>query len=140
MGEFFKGWRRKVGCITLVMAAAITGAEIRSGFVCDEVYFRLLGRDHCILSAGGTFSWWAWNQDDLPLYLIKSFPFRHHAETQIFFPIQKFRRYEFREFSGLVEWTILYWIPALTLVLLSAYLILWRGRRPSVTSPRPEDA
>lgn len=30
MGEFFHGWRRKVGCILLVMALALTGAWIRS--------------------------------------------------------------------------------------------------------------
>jgi hypothetical protein len=30
MREFFRGWRRKAGCVTLLMACVLTGAWIRS--------------------------------------------------------------------------------------------------------------
>jgi len=30
MGEFFRGWKRKTGCVTLVMALAFTGGWLRS--------------------------------------------------------------------------------------------------------------
>jgi len=35
MGEFFKGWRRKMGCITLVMACMFIVGWVRSYFYMD---------------------------------------------------------------------------------------------------------
>ena len=35
MREFFRGWRRKAGCISLVMALALMGVWIRSLSVMD---------------------------------------------------------------------------------------------------------
>ena len=37
MGEFFKGWRRKVGVVTLLLACAFTGLWIRSQFNFDNL-------------------------------------------------------------------------------------------------------
>lgn len=37
MREFFKGWRRKVGLVTLVMALVFTGGWLRSRFFEDSV-------------------------------------------------------------------------------------------------------
>ncbi len=36
MREFFRGWRRKVGCVTLVMACGLMGLWIRSGLMAEE--------------------------------------------------------------------------------------------------------
>ena len=52
MREFFRGWRRKVGCITLVMACAFVGGGIRSGVVFDRIAFAIGTRQHEITSIG----------------------------------------------------------------------------------------
>lgn len=39
MRDFFKGWRRKVGCVTLVMALACIGLWIRGYDVGDRITF-----------------------------------------------------------------------------------------------------
>jgi len=35
MGEFFRGWRRKIGVVTLIMSLAFMGGWVRSNFVAD---------------------------------------------------------------------------------------------------------
>ncbi len=37
MGEFFHGWRRKLGCVTLVMACVFMGGWVRSQFTFDDL-------------------------------------------------------------------------------------------------------
>ena len=37
MGEFFQGWRRKIGCVTLVMAFVLVLGWIRSFYVEDFI-------------------------------------------------------------------------------------------------------
>ena len=38
MGDFFHGWRRKVGLLTLVMACVFTAGWIRADGICDEIH------------------------------------------------------------------------------------------------------
>ena len=62
MKAFFKGWRRKAGCVTLVIACAfaagwsagVTGRE-------DLIAFTLLQRTHCFDSVLGMIHWWSWS-------------------------------------------------------------------------------
>ena len=44
MGEFFRGWRRKIGGVTLVMAGVFMAAWVRSLIVSDE--FRFVSGTH----------------------------------------------------------------------------------------------
>jgi hypothetical protein len=37
MGEFFRGWRRKVGVLTLMMACVAMGGWVRSSFIKDHL-------------------------------------------------------------------------------------------------------
>ena len=39
MGEFFKGWRRKIGIVTLVMACVFAVGWVRSHFTDDTIIF-----------------------------------------------------------------------------------------------------
>ena len=39
MGEFFKGWRRKAGCVTLMMACVLLFGWARSTGQCDEIFW-----------------------------------------------------------------------------------------------------
>ena len=39
MGEFFNGWNRKIGVLTLLLACVLMGWWVRSLRICDDVYF-----------------------------------------------------------------------------------------------------
>jgi hypothetical protein len=58
MFEFFKGWRRKAGVVTLAMAFALAGLWARSNVVVDTVWFSFGDHDHCIFTFYGVLSWW----------------------------------------------------------------------------------
>jgi hypothetical protein len=55
MKEFFRGWRRKAGTVTLVIALAMMGLWIRSRLVADQVVFPVGKYEIMILSSHGTF-------------------------------------------------------------------------------------
>ena len=40
MREFFRGWKRKTGCVTLIAACLFTIGWVRSGYVTDALHFR----------------------------------------------------------------------------------------------------
>jgi hypothetical protein len=61
MGEFFKGWRPKVGCVTLVMACAAFGMAMRSRVVSDFYEISIGDREHCFGSYHGYLSWRSWD-------------------------------------------------------------------------------
>ena len=41
MGDFFKGWRRKSGCVLLVMTGLLMGAWLRSRLIHDTFSMRI---------------------------------------------------------------------------------------------------
>lgn len=55
MGEFFKPWRRKIGCVTLLLACAFTAAWVRCAFAPQMIQFSIksLDSDFIILSYRG---------------------------------------------------------------------------------------
>ena len=53
MGEFFKGWRRKVGCVTLVMACVFAAGWVRSLAIFDVVSFNQKDATHRVISTRG---------------------------------------------------------------------------------------
>lgn len=57
MREFFRGWRRKAGCVTLVMACVVMGGWGRSMVILDEV--TLFGRPfkQSMASMEGVVTW-----------------------------------------------------------------------------------
>ena len=79
MGEFFKGWRRKMGVATLALALAFTAEWLRGSWKCDEekllngkarwsvrsdgIQFRN-GNVVCgVESFGGYLCWFRWTFD-----------------------------------------------------------------------------
>ena len=40
MGDFFKGWRRKTGCVVLVMASVLAAGWGRSVSLVDTIWYR----------------------------------------------------------------------------------------------------
>ena len=77
MGDFFKGWRRKAGVVTLAMAMLLTDAWIRSISTRDSVGFRLFGKWNVAASEEQSLQWGAevpstilWNVWTVPYWSI----------------------------------------------------------------------
>eukprot|EP00456_Euglypha_rotunda_P083142 TRINITY_DN8224_c0_g1_i9.p1 TRINITY_DN8224_c0_g1~~TRINITY_DN8224_c0_g1_i9.p1 ORF type:complete len:104 (-),score=5.44 TRINITY_DN8224_c0_g1_i9:24-335(-) len=67
MFQFFHGWRRKAGVLTLGMACAITIAWMRSRVVIDQLAFCIAEpTEFHIYSARGTITWWSWSDSRDP--------------------------------------------------------------------------
>jgi hypothetical protein len=107
MREFFTGWRRRIGCITLLMAVVVTVAWVRSLFIGDY----MLLRGYEILSQEGAISW-AWRPGPSP------FP-------EWFISIPLADQPDFKHFDMCVP----YWPFGTSLTLLSCYLMLRPSRR-----------
>ena len=159
MGEFFKGWRRKAGVVTLAMACALTAMWVRSEIAYDEVrlFDYSLGYQTASSFRGGlTWEVHAYvsyeelrsSYSDIPL------SFDEHFEDGIFVIDNADVVFARRQFAG-VEFTnraeavlsdghygspancsweriqsieVPYWSITTPLILLSAYLILWKRR------------
>jgi hypothetical protein len=58
MREFFRGWKRKVGVVTLLMALAFMGGWVRSFWICDLIVAPNGGHSyHEIFSSGNWIGW-----------------------------------------------------------------------------------
>lgn len=69
MREFLRGWRRKLGCVTLVAACTVTVFWLRSFVHGDEIALTLCGRSHSFGSELGQLSWWTWRDlQESPLW------------------------------------------------------------------------
>ena len=123
MREFFNGWRRKVGCVLLVMALAVTGAWIRSVVVADTFLFAIGNQQYMAFSCDGTVEWFSWPVAPSvgPQFITRSvslFDAKFGWET---LGLHGARLHHH-------DSTIEYWMLSPPLTLLSAYLILWKPR------------
>jgi hypothetical protein len=148
MGDFFHGWRQRIGCVTLVMALAVTGDWIRSLTVQESLVWSVDKRQVQFVCLHDSFL--IATLDDSQL----------SKETSLFpkwitrepFPIDEFEieegsiwksewcgfRYGCENGSGqtIRAWTVPYWSLVMMLTLLSAYLLLSKSRpKKSVKSP-----
>jgi hypothetical protein len=126
MREFFRGWRRKAGVVTLVMGLAVFAMWMRSMGCAD--FFRIASKDLIlcldsdraeisiyVIHTQNEFKLWTWDREYLDAdrtraTFARKWPEYHHAPD---------------------EWLILttHWQLVLPLTLLSAYLILRKPRR-----------
>lgn len=144
MREFFKGWQRKLGCIFLLMALAVMGAWIRSEHIYDICFWLREKSAHTQYSTLGHFFWrsefyeapidpstrvsWKWQslsgQDGR--YLLDQYSSIGFKWGWSFGGLQC-SKYEVA--GGTHYWLIIpYWMVAVPLTLLSAWLILWKAR------------
>ena len=129
MREFFKGWRRKVGCGTLVMAMAFMLGWGRSLVCYDWLALSSGSKQYVVMSqdqklglqhydgnqwSPNTLDWGSGLHTDLSDDLNgKRFSWHHYW----FFHI------------GDDIWVVSYWCLTIPLTLLSAYLVLWKPRK-----------
>lgn len=149
MGDFFRGWRRKIGIALLAIALVLANAWIRS-FVCyDELVVSHQQFTHFIKSSRGRFGWegWTdtpsfWDSNDIQIYWENGLMSKDdddllggllgdsdEVEWQL-----KWAGFEFGDATRVVEqrrvqrWDIPYWSLVLPLTLLSAWLLLIKPR------------
>jgi hypothetical protein len=152
MRDFFHGWRRKVGCLTLVMACVLMGGWFRSRLVQDELRISVCYANLIFNSCNGTLTWWQLSGLDSASPQCFAFQWLTHPEirgrtfsfsklvtleegrsvtpTHVYIP---------REEQGamLVNWTVPYWSIFLPLTLLAAYLILVPSQKRPPTESQP---
>lgn len=112
--EFFHGWRRKAGCVTLMLAVLLMALWIRSDILFDQIAFD----GNLFISNSGCLAWdWqAWRGCDADLtdwHSEKASPFDeawYFGRDGVRFP---------------------YWALVVPLTLVSAYLIF---RKPATTN------
>jgi len=134
MSDFFHGWRRKAGCFLLVMASLLVGGWIRSMYMWD-----IFGDDDSVM----------------PIFLHSSdntFFLSRHSDWEFALCFPTWSTNAFRPVSRLIEtgreeWRfrvlgvgyatlpdgqflmLPYWLIVVPIALLSAYLLLWPGKR-----------
>lgn len=128
MLAFFKGWRRKVGCVALIFALLVLLAWARSYAVVDVIRFvsgrnqfyihAIEGRTLCHVSTAGIGSWNSWQTASLANESVRRSA-TNHFENIV------------RESSSEELVLIHFWALALPLTFLSAYLMLWKPRTMS---------
>ena len=145
MGEFFRGWRRKLGVVTLGLALGFTAGWVRSKTYFDRVefcYSRILKTNNNFMSAYRGIEWISFWGDDPPSSKEKTTwnSGRMNADFSTI-RFKSFRRtrnyelggfvYEDGEFAGFLQMRIIvipYWSTIIPLTLLSAYLLLVKPR------------
>lgn len=114
MREFFCGWRRKAGCVTLVMALILFGGWMRSGQGFDQFWFQTQSTCYFVESSdGGIRAFWVYERRRTRPY---------GWRTELIHETRSDRTYV--RYSPLV----------LTLTAVSAYLILWKPRQRKAES------
>lgn len=135
MREFFHGWRRKAGCVTLVMACVVAGARSRSFSTIDAVSFGHGDTFHTFSSADGKWRWFCttvdcatepfcWRQCPIKQLSVEGLWTDFHgisgAGGDMLFSQQ----------SGVTEIRVVPYFPiVVALTLLSTYLILWKPHK-----------
>jgi hypothetical protein len=57
MGEFFHGWKRNIGLVTLLMACVLAVGWVRSLYFTDQLCFRMVNEE-TLQSVNGSLLWW----------------------------------------------------------------------------------
>lgn len=125
MKDFFHGWRRKVGCVALVMACTLIGFWTRSQFDADVLCWSVGHETEVVISRDGVLSWWRlaterpvprfWN----PRFVNQSRDGTHYVAIGDWFV----------ELGAADSCSVPYWPFAMPLTLFAAFLILWKPRK-----------
>lgn len=147
MREFFRGWRRKAGCVTLVMACVMAGMWVR-GFYMNDCFGIRSDEWHDLISLSSKGL--TWERYYTPGTLAsthgrfgagwRSLPATDYSDFGECIWRWSWYGFDFGECRnkalGVYRrtfWRIPHWPPAISLTLLSA-LILWKPRKRKVES------
>ena len=150
MSSFFHGWRRKAGCVTLVMALVFMGSWLRSLIATDHLEFHFgSNTTDCIDSRNGSLGWERIHEDQV--HDAMSFPdwqtwTNTPSDIPDMFEDDVCTKWHLRWCgfgSGIYELqnerhtlrVVPYWSITILLTTISTYLILWPGKRPKKITP-----
>jgi len=126
MKEFFQGWRRKAGVVTLVMALALMAAWIRSGAAGDAIHVSTPSRYNMFFSVAGRFYWWSLvNEAGISRVLWTEVP----ADELTIILDDDRPSFQGQEALHFRERSLSYSALTIPLTLLSTYLLLWKRRK-----------
>jgi hypothetical protein len=124
MHTFFHGWRRKLGCIALVMACAVFGMWMRSRVLIDFYEISVGDRQHAFGSCHGYLSWRSWDGSVGAGERWQTLPASPN-DIEIFLNLE----YEHLASSHTRQWVLPHAWLVVAMTLLAAYLILWKPRK-----------
>lgn len=145
MHTFFHGWRRKTGCVTLVMALGVSVLWGRSYLIRDEIHIPRPSRFYAVDSSHGGVQLESYRQA-----FADRFAWTHHRidrsepfgslifDGDIYWTFAGFAFHsgQYLPFNEPYSiWRVPYWALLLPLTLLSAYLILHNARKQEPPSP-----
>ena len=150
MREFFKGWRRKVGVVTLAMACAFMGAWLRSLIMRDEITVHGNPR-HTGVSMDGFVTWSrfapdatktevTWTAKQITPTLRNecrrrgTYDWKWECGGFLFGTITTQTLWWSRGMTFTTTehyWQVPYWSLSIPLTLISACLILWKPCKPT---------
>ena len=151
MQEFIRGWKRKVGCVTLVMACLFAALWVRSQFYLHELgYLSPSFASRQLVTADRRGLTWCKRTGlgATPLPEFMNFYWRSYRypegyspqETPLVRVICGFRfGYEKSPFGSFAFWTVPYWPIVLPLTILSGWLLLSQPRKQNSKSPEPAE-
>jgi hypothetical protein len=140
MREFFRGWRRKVGIVALVMACAVGGMWCRSFLVDDsfgwgdsapDLPIWFTSNDGMLIMIAEIPIGWGTFRPSLSMWdTEESKPWNEFLPPDMKWSFQWCGfGYGWAEFQFV---TFPYWSIVIPLALLSAYLLLWKARKPTI--------
>ena len=141
MWPIFRGWRRKAGCTTLVLACVFAAVWARSSLAYDEVSVTIRGRQTCVISVGSRFYWCSWTRTNVrqhkwATWTVQSAwtdgsrwasPYRHSIEDRVslvesWLPVAL-------DYPEAIGGRFSYSIFVIPITLLSAFLLLWKPQQ-----------
>lgn len=131
MRELFRGWSKKAGCITLLVACVFTAGWMRSRITYDLISFKIGERTQMIHVTNGHVYWWGvsalngrlnWESKPPP-------PALAIDEERGYWSDDEGWNWNFR------EWIVPHFPVAISLSILSAYLILWHPQKRAEPCP-----
>lgn len=152
MGEFFWGWRRKLGVVTLGLSCMLTVGWVRSLVELDALALLNAHNSHLVISAEGGISWeriwpimktrpsrWLYKHNEITK---SNNPYEgidvHWNVTGLGFDFRDFARLETA--AGVAPytqeyalWQIPYWSIVIPLSLISLWLLLFKLRKSTQT-------
>jgi hypothetical protein len=130
MREFFKGWRRKTGCVALMLACVVSCIWIRTTRYETEICCDLGGQRILIHADSGVVTWYWWKYRTVGGFDIR---IRIADRTDVEYLFSKLGFVIMSPIRLKLSCAQMVW----PLTLLSAYLILWKPRKAPTTRPMP---
>lgn len=135
MQKFFRGWKRKLGVVTLILACVFAAGWVRSLIVIDEMSFYIAGRDHGFGSALGLIAWRSIDnhaQNPSIRWITETIKGSGHTAESLVTQFES--SFYLQKSLHPTQFIATYWSIVVPLTFLSAWLLL---SKPPATNPKP---